>query len=217
MYLFKKKRRRVTRCRNCSIDNWSFFCLSLILLSIVIIVAFLRAVLFASGLEGRGISPLCPGASTLKPWKMLRWKMKMEKIYPCLLPCTFSKSQSQLNSLPYRAAITLIDITVQCNICHSSLLSLWLWRQQSALLLWMSHSKGLFPWQLCTLSEFTAAVLTVLCCSCFMEEVTLPSHGQCSRWGLRPLQRIRTLWTHLYSQWKKINPALFQPPYIYIY
>ncbi len=36
-------------------------------------------------LDGREISRPCPGVSTLKPWKMLRWKMKMAKIYPWLL------------------------------------------------------------------------------------------------------------------------------------
>ncbi len=33
-------------------------------------------------LDGREISLPCPGVSTLKPWKMLRWKMKTAKIYP---------------------------------------------------------------------------------------------------------------------------------------
>lgn len=33
-------------------------------------------------LDGREISRPCPGVSTLRPWKMLRWKVKMAKIYP---------------------------------------------------------------------------------------------------------------------------------------
>lgn len=60
--------------------------------------SFYFYIYFCTDLDERGISPPCPGASTLKPWKMLRWKVRMAKIYPCLLSAqfrTFKENQSK--------------------------------------------------------------------------------------------------------------------------
>lgn len=57
-------------------------CVLIILLQYEIILHFACALFFDTDLDGREISPPCSGVSTLKPWKMLRWKMKMAKIYP---------------------------------------------------------------------------------------------------------------------------------------
>lgn len=157
------------------LSGWS---ISLVLLCSLIVLCFVFACLclFASGLEGREISPLCPGASTLRQWKMLRWKMKMAKIYPFRLLCNF------------RVIVQPELFILECGYhfiwrysktsCHQSFDEHNLHCSET-----LTQMTCLFPWQQCTLSEFTAAVPTALCCCYFMVEVTLHCRGQCSRWA----------------------------------
>lgn len=76
----------------------------------------------------------------------------------------------------------------------------------------LTQMRCLFPWQLCTLSEFTAAVLTVLCCSCFMEEVTLHCRGQCSRWDYYGVSAHSELPLNLCEEY--VNLTFFQSQHI---
>lgn len=154
-------------------------------------------------LDGREISPRCPGVNTLRRWKMLRWKMKMEKIYPWLL-LLFVRTKFSMNYWNFVVAITQC-VEIQLGHFRFSyffvpmyyLTSLWygfVWKlfiQVMFILFWAASAYFVtlaqlwyvFPWLPWTFSEFTAVVPMVLCCSCSMEEVTLLSHGQCSLWA----------------------------------
>lgn len=119
-----------------AIWDWFTFCLSSFLF-------------FNTDLDGREISPPCHGVSTLKPWKTLRWKMRMAKIYPWFLllfvwrkfsmHCLSSTYCSHIqHSNPVRSIHTFIE---------QDLLNLWLLYSSAMCFLdHLEHFQNLLQW-----------------------------------------------------------------------